>query len=133
MKTEVQCQTDAREGASANSGQPSRAGPDSQLGIAAVIVERGDRTCALFNRGLTDNWPSIDEAKAAVEKVSARVVWRETTRGVWVARVDGREPLISDRRRGGARRAEPAKTAKTSTPGDTFLTAHVLRGKVRPG
>ncbi len=58
----------------------------AQAQVVAVVVVRSDKTCALVGRGSGTSWPSLLEAKEAVALMSPVVVWRETTRGVWVAR-----------------------------------------------
>ena len=58
----------------------------AQAQVVAVVVVRADKTCALVGRGSGTSWPSLLEAKEAVALMSPVVVWRETTRGVWVAR-----------------------------------------------
>lgn len=62
-------------------------GAPAQKQVVAVIVERADKTCAVVGRGSGASWPSLHEAKEAVATMAAEVVWRETTSGVWVARV----------------------------------------------
>lgn len=54
--------------------------------VVAVVVQRGDRTCSVICRGAGFSWPTVGDAKAAVERMAPRISWRETTRGVWVAR-----------------------------------------------
>jgi len=105
----------------------------NQKGVVAVVVERDDGTCVLFFRGSGGTWPSSDEAKNAVDKISAGVVWRESTGGVWVARADLNGPEVSDRATARRRRSEPGKPAKTSATKDTYMAARVLRGTVRFG
>jgi len=101
-----------------------------QAGVIAVAVQRVDRTCALFFRGSSGSWPSVDEAKASVEEVSAQVVWRETTPGVWAARVDVNEPPPLDHAPQRRRSPEPPRVAKSSTGTNTYMAALVLRGIV---
>jgi len=109
-----------------------RDGEGSTKGVVAVVVERGDRTCSLYWRGSDGAWPSIDQAKNAVEKVVAQVVWRETTPGVWVARVEGSEPTPVDPGPRRARRVEDRK-AVTASGRETYMAALVLRGIDRSG
>jgi len=105
----------------------------NQKGVVAVVVERDDGTCVLFFRGSGGTWPSSDEAKNAVDKISAGVVWRESTGGVWVARADVNGPEVLDRAPARRRRTEPGKPTKTSAKKDTYMAARVLRGTVRFG
>ena len=51
----------------------------------AVVIERGDKTCAVVRPGAGESLPSLRAAKQAVEDLAPFVGWRETTRGVWVA------------------------------------------------
>ncbi len=105
----------------------------NQKGVVGVVVERDDGTCVLFFRGSGGTWPSSDEAKNAVDKISAGVVWRESTGGVWVARADVNGPEVLDRARARRRRTEPGKPTKTSASKDNYMAARVLRGTVRLG
>jgi hypothetical protein len=52
--------------------------------VLAVVIERGDKTCAVVCPGSGESWPSLRAAKQAVELLEPMVWWRETTRGVWV-------------------------------------------------
>jgi hypothetical protein len=112
---------------------PGRRLSDRSDGVIAVIVERGDRTCSLYCRGTDGGWPSVAEAKAAVEELSAQVVWRESTSGVWVARFDVDDAPISDRGPGRNRRRDDPKPIRSSDRGDTYMAARVLRGASVPG
>ena len=105
----------------------------AQEGVVAVVVERGDRTCTLFCRGSGGTWPSIDEAKDEVKKISTQIVWPETTRGVWVARADVNEPPTLDRGSGHSRRTDPTTPTRASAEGDSYMAARVLRGTARAG
>jgi len=134
MKTQSQprIRTDARAGTvSAASTRAGRDGGGPTGGIA-VVVERADRTCALFFRGASECWPSVDEAKNAVAQTSTHLVWRETTPGVWVARADVSDATSSDR---GSRRSPkiepPREMPRTGTA--TYMAARVLRGVVLSG
>lgn len=102
-----------------------------QNGVVAVVVQHGDRMCSLFFRGSGTGWPSTDRAKDAVEKIAPGAVWRETTLGVWVARTATSEPPVLDHTYGHSRR-EPDKPRRTSTRGDSYMAARVLRGII-PG
>jgi len=135
MKTEDHPLMVAEAGLGADCRVLTGAGGDgaSQEGVIAVVVERGDRTCALYCRGSDSTWPSMVEAKNAVEKISAPVVWRETTGGVWVARAGVTEPPVFGRGSGRSRRTEPAETTRASASGGTYMTARVLRGMSRSG
>jgi hypothetical protein len=95
--------------------------------VIAVVVERDDRTCSLFCRGSGGSWHSIEEAKDAVGRISSEVTWRETTPGVWIARTGTNKPPVSDRGSGVSRR-QAAGPKKTSSRGDTYMAARVLRG-----
>jgi hypothetical protein len=55
----------------------------------AVVIERGDKTCAVVRPGAGESLPSLRAAKQAVEDLAPFVGWRETTRGVWVALLPG--------------------------------------------
>jgi len=105
----------------------------SQEGVIAVVVERSDGTCSVFCRGSGGSWPSVDEAKNVVEKVSPWVVWRETTPGVWTGRSDANELQVLDRGSGRSRRTEPAKLTRPSSGADTYVAARILRGTARSG
>lgn len=105
----------------------------SHDGVIAVLVEGSDGTCSLFCRGSGGSWPSVDEAKNVVEKVSPWVVWRETTPGVWTGRSDANEPQVLDCRSGRGQRTEPANTTRPSSVADTYLAARVLRGITHSG
>ena len=74
----------------------------------------------------------MEQAKNAVAKVASQAVWRETTRGVWVARTDTHEPPDWERGPRRSRRAEPPEPTKASG-GDTYMAALVLRGITRAG
>lgn len=106
---------------------------ERQTGVIAVAIERGDGTCSLLRKGESASWPSIGEAKSAVESSSAGIVWRETTPGVWTARADGSEPPALDRSYGHGRRTESAKSTKAPAQGDTYMAALVFRGTARSG
>jgi len=54
--------------------------------VVAVVILRSDKTCGVVCRGAGFSWPSMGEAKAAVEQMAPSISWRETTKGVWVAR-----------------------------------------------
>jgi len=107
--------------------------PDHQKGVIAVVVEREDGSCSLFCRGFGGSWLSIDEAKSAVEKASGQVAWRETTSGVWVARVNVNGVPASDRGLGRRRRAASDRSMRPSVGGDSYMAARVLRGTARIG
>ena len=102
-------------------------------GVIAVVVERRDGSCAAYLRGSNESWPSIDEGRAAVERASAPIVWRETTPGVWTARPDGDQPLPVDRGSRHSRRADPTEPTRASTRADTYMAARILRGIVGSG
>jgi hypothetical protein len=53
--------------------------------VVAVVIERADKTCGIVGPGSGESRSSLRAAKRAVEDLEPRVVWRETTRGVWVA------------------------------------------------
>ncbi len=108
-------------------------GADDQKGVIAVVVERENGSCSLFCRGFGGSWPSIDEAKSAVEKASGQVAWRETTSGVWVARVKVNGVPASDRGPGRRRRPVPDRSVRPSVGGDSYMAARVLRGTARIG
>ena len=108
-------------------------GADHQKGVIAVVVEREDGSCSLFCRGFGGSWPSIDEAKGAVEKASGQIAWRETTSGVWVARVNVSGVPASDRDPGRRRRPAPDRSMRPSVGGDSYMAARVLRGTARIG
>lgn len=98
-------------------------------GVVAVAVERDDRTCTLLFRGASSTWPSVPAAKDAVEEMSDRVDWRETTPGVWTARADGHAPADLDRSIGRSRRPEaPRPPVRASGGGVSYNAALVLRG-----
>jgi hypothetical protein len=107
---------------------PARRLTDRRDGVIAVIVERDDQTCSLYCRGTDASWPSVAEAKAAVEELSAQVVWRESSSGVWVARFDVNDAPIPDRGPGRNRRRDDPKPTRSSDRGDTYVAARVLRG-----
>ena len=107
---------------------PAQRLTDRRDGVIAVIVERSDQTCSLYCRGTDGNWPSIADAKSAVESLSAQVVWRESTSGVWVARFDVNDPPIVDRGPGRGRRHDDPKPTRPSDRGDTYMAARILRG-----
>jgi hypothetical protein len=112
---------------------PARRLTDRCDGVIAVIVVRGDQTCSLYCRGTDGSWPSVADAKAAVEELSAQVVWRESTSGVWVARFDVNDAPISDRGSGRNRRRDDPKPTTPSARGDTYMAAQVLRGTAVAG
>jgi hypothetical protein len=107
--------------------------PERAAGVVAVAIERGDGTCSLLRAGASASWPSIGEAKSAVESSSAGIIWREATPGVWTARADGSEPPALDRSYGHGRRSEPAKSTRAAAQGDTYMAALVFRGTARSG
>ena len=107
--------------------------PERPAGVIAVAIERGDGTCSLLREGASASWPSIGEAKSAVESSSTGIVWREATPGVWTARADGSEPPALDRSYGKGRRAEPVKSTRAAAQGDTYMAALVFRGTARSG
>jgi len=54
--------------------------------IVAVVIEHADGSCALVRRSSGASWASTGDAKKAVEEMTRRVIWSETTPGVWCAR-----------------------------------------------
>jgi hypothetical protein len=105
----------------------------SQRGVQAVVVERADGTCVLYGRGLSGTWPSIGDARAAFEEMSAESVWRETTPGVWVARADANDAPTREGRPLPSRRPGSVPPKNQSSGTDTYMTARVIRGIARTG
>lgn len=103
-----------------------------QKGVVAVVVEREDGRSVTFGRHCAGVWPSVDEAKNLVEKVSAPVRWRETTGGVWVARADVPEIPVPDRGRERRRRSDSDTAPQPPAGTATYMAARVLRG-IAPG
>ena len=135
MKTESRVREDAGRMAGAGCIVETHALSDADKpeGVIAVVVERDDGTCALLREGSSASWPSIDEAKSAVDSTSVQVAWRETTPGVWTARADGSAPPALDRSYGRSRRAEPARPTRAPARGDSYMAASVFRGTARSG
>ncbi len=105
----------------------------AQKGVVAVVVERDDGTCVTFGQACPGVWPSVDEAKNVVEKCSAPVLWRETTGGVWVARVDASVNPVPDPGPGRRRRSETDRPTRAPAGTDTYMAARVLRGTAAVG
>ena len=105
----------------------------TQKGVVAVVVERDDGTCVTFGRACAGVWPSVDEAKNVVEKFSSPVLWRETTGGVWVARVDGAVHPVPDPGPARRRRSDADRPTRAPAGTDTYMAARVLRGTAPVG
>jgi hypothetical protein len=99
------------------------------VGVPAVLVERDDGTCVLYSRGPIAEWPSIDDARSALHREAPRLVWRETTAGVWIGRPDRNEQPVVDRGTRSTRRVDVAAGERTPPVGDSYMTARVLRGQ----
>jgi hypothetical protein len=96
--------------------------------VPVVLVERDDGSCVLYGRGQIGEWPSMDDAWRALEQKAPRLVWRESTAGVWVGRPDRNERPTVDRGSRPTRRVEATPADKPSPNGDTYMTARVIRG-----
>lgn len=101
--------------------------------VVAVVVERDDGTSRLYCRGSGGDWPSAEEARYVVERVSTDVVWHETTPAVWVGRSGESNGPTPDRGGGRTRRLDPPRRPSTSPDRETYLAALVLRGMVGSG
>lgn len=86
MSTRGATLTPARPARPARRTRRNQPGVLGQKEVVAVVIERSDKTCAVVGRGNGSSWPSLRAAQDAVSVLSPDVVWRETTRGVWVAR-----------------------------------------------
>jgi len=134
MKTvdqvEGSAQTRSGAGLATHGARPNA---DRTVAVIAVVVERDDGTSMLYCRGSAGEFPSAEEARRVVERVSSDVVWRETTPGVWVGRCGESEGPAADRGNGRTRRPEPPRRPRVSPGGQTYLAALVLRGMVGSG
>lgn len=105
----------------------------TQKGVVAVVVERDDGTCVTFGQACAGVGPSVDEAKNTVEKLSSPVLWRETTGGVWVARVDASACPVPDPAPARRRRSDADRPNRAPAGTDTYMAARVLRGTAPAG
>ena len=94
--------------------------------VLAVVALRSDGTCVVYSQGRRGDWPSVGDAFNALGKVSPELTWRESTPGVWVARVaagmrNENSPLAS---------ANTARFARAAAPeaGESYMAARVMRG-----
>jgi hypothetical protein len=58
----------------------------TRQGVKAVVIECLDKTCTVVGRDFAQSCHSLEEAMAAVEAITSKVMWCETTPGFWVAR-----------------------------------------------
>jgi hypothetical protein len=54
--------------------------------LVAVVIESLDETCTVVGSDFALSCGSLGEAMQAVDEVTPKVIWRETTPGFWVAR-----------------------------------------------
>lgn len=81
-------------GATIAAGRPRRPPVAADAGsvrdkVVAVVIQRGDKTCAVVGPGWGHSWSSLARAKQEVEELAPLIGWRETARGVWVAVTPG--------------------------------------------
>ena len=100
--------------------------------VLAVVVQRTDHTCGLFCRGWGGDWPALGDAQGALEQMVGSVVWREATPGVWVARSNVDRAPVPERRAKRPRRVEVTRSSRSVSDNDTYETARILRGIIRP-